>query len=257
MPTIRTTLSLTVTALACALALPRSAAAQKNLGMVLSLPEAPTLMSLVRRPEVQNELKLDLKQRNALEEAAPSKTPITIKATASSHDPNADQSSDIKRQIDDQMAALRDGMEGKLKAILRPEQMKRLHELDLQWRGALALAEDRTAKEVELTPPHHSEIAKIAEQYQAERQQIMQALIEKNAQVEENSDGANTFKAIRIGKMPDLSNPLDPDVQKMNALKKSAEKKILAVLNEEEAARWKAVQGTPFTFRTDQPGIRR
>jgi hypothetical protein len=129
----------------------------------------------------------------------------------------------------------------KVKKILKPEQMTRLHQLDLQKRGALSLNDPKVADELKLSPESRAAIAKIAADYQATVGKTMQ----------EAFQGAAQNGNLQRGQGPDISNKLSPLRKALDAAKKDAEEKIVAALTPEEKATWTAAQGDPFKFRPD------
>src|SRR5207244_8993331 len=127
-----------------------------------------SLLDVVSRADVQNDLHLDLRQRNAVNDLTQAKGgPVRVTARVDSNNPGDSPEDQIKKQLDSQYG----GIEGKLKELLKPEQFKRLLELDVQWRGLVALGDPKVAERVQLTPPHRSEIANLVNLYQRERMQ--------------------------------------------------------------------------------------
>src|SRR5258708_14439064 len=84
-----------------------------------------------------------------------------------------------RAQMMAEMQAWQGELNEKVKAILRPAQIKRLGELDLQYRGPLALADQKIANQVKLSGEHKSEIAKIYGDFQGAQQQQMQEFFQK------------------------------------------------------------------------------
>ena len=202
-----------------------------------------SLLDVISRNDVQNELKLDLRQRNTVGELTQAKGgPVRIQARVESSS-DASPEEQIKKQLDAQFG----GIEGKLKELLKPEQFDRLLALDVQWRGPVALGDPKVADRAQLTPAHRREITEIVSAYQRERMQI----IFDNSQVNQSGDGTNRV-ALAV-KAPDLSNPLSPVRKKLDPLKKETEEKILRILDSGERERWNALQGERFTFRSDDP----
>jgi hypothetical protein len=201
-----------------------------------------SLIDIASRTDVQNELRLDLRQRNAIADLSQARGgPIRVEARVQSPT-DASPEEQIRKQLESQFG----GIEGKLKELLKPEQFKRLLELDVQWRGAVSLGDPKVSERVQLTPPHRSEISRIVQEYQRERMQI----IFEHSQVNQNEDGANRVQM--MVRAPDLSNPLSPVRRKLDPLKKETEAKILGLLDAGERQRWNEAQGERFTFRADE-----
>lgn len=225
---------------------PAAAAAQTQNGpitpFIVAAPQGSgALRALVMRPEVQNELRLSLQQKNALAEAFPSGPRMGVRVQAE----GGGSEEEMRKKIQEQVAAQFAAMDDKLKEILKPEQTKRLRELDLQWRGPVALADGRIADEVRLSAEHRAEIGKIVSEYNRKRFEILR----ETAQV--STDGNRQAIVLRA---PESESPLSPRRKQLDAARKDAEVQILAVLSGEERAPWKSAQGAPFVFRKDQPG---
>jgi hypothetical protein len=203
-----------------------------------------SLLDIISRADVQNELRLDLRQRNAVADINQSKGgPVRVQARVESGNPGESPEEQVRKQLASQFG----GIEEKLKSILKPEQFKRLLELDAQWRGPVALGDSRVAELAQLTPPHRAEINAIVNEYQRERSRI----IFENSKVESQGDG--TQRVMMRVQAPELHNPLSPVRKALDPLRKQTEEKILKVLEQAERERWAAVQGERFTFRADDP----
>jgi hypothetical protein len=216
---------------------------------VFAMAGTRNLLPLLKRSEVQSTIGLDLKQKQALDDLLnnPQRSAIRINATnEGDRDPEK-----IKKQIEDQIKAQQGGIDERIKSVLRPEQYDRLQQLDLQWRGLLALADQKVADRLKIAPAHRGEIGKISADYQAIKGQVMMELAQKS------EEGAGNERRVMVRmNTKELENPLSPAYKKLDEAKKDAEKKIMAVLSSEERVTWKAAQGAPFVFRTDQRGNR-
>src|SRR5688572_16505063 len=107
-----------------------------------------SLLDVISRNDVQNELRLDLRQRNTVTELTQANGgPVRVQARVESSS-EASPEEQIRKQLDSQFG----GVEGKLKELLKPEQFKRLLELDAQWRGPVALGDPKVAERAQLTP---------------------------------------------------------------------------------------------------------
>jgi hypothetical protein len=129
----------------------------------------------------------------------------------------------------------------RIKTILRPEQVKRLKELDLQARGILSLGDSKVAEELKIDVKKRVDITKIAETYRSTYMNFMTEEISKSMQ----SNGRGNFK------MPDFNNPLSSQYKYISGLKNKAELEVTKLLSEEEKTSWKIAQGNKFTFRID------
>src|SRR5207253_1277230 len=143
-------------------------------------PLVSHVMELIYRTDVRNELHLTLKQRNALEQySAQSQQAVNAKmqqtiqdlglrnrgggrnAAPPTGDPaaQADQAAQqqqaqqqARQQVQEQRTQLQNQVNQGVFEILTSEQAKRLHELDLQWRGVLSNADAKVAEEIQVSP---------------------------------------------------------------------------------------------------------
>lgn len=211
---------------------------------------ATSLLPLIRRADVQQEIRLTLQQKDALADVLDSaKRPVRISVTADQNSTEADR----QKQIADQIAAQLGAPEEKIKAALRPEQYDRLMQLLYQWRGPLILSDTPVADKLHVAPERRAQIGKAAAEYERVKQEVMASLTQ---QTEQNSpDGGRRAVMMRVD-TSELSKPLSPAYKKLSAAKKQAEDAILAALSPDERAAWKTAQGAPFAFRQDLPGNR-
>jgi hypothetical protein len=205
-------------------------------------------MGLLMRPDVQSEIRLSLKQRRALaalqEEA---QMAMRERIAANFQDLRNLPPEERRQRIQErrnalpaQISAFQGELSQKVKEILKEEQIQRLHELDLQYRGPLALADPQVAEGVKLSSESRSEIANIAAEYQQEAQKIVQQALQE----------WQTVGAPQGAPPPDFQNRLSPIGRKLHEARKKAEEEVVSVLTAEERARWKQAQGRKFTFRS-------
>jgi hypothetical protein len=253
------------------------------------------VFELINRPDVQSNIKLDLRQKNALAQyQQQSRASVQQQmqqmfqnmrgqrgqrgqlgaggqpgqpgdqgqqAQPGRQDPA--QRQQLREQIQAQRAEIQTKITAGLNDILKPEQVQRLHELDLQWRGALSMADSKVADEVQLTPEHRTAISGVVSDYQAKiresRQQMMQQFRGNRngfgAGQQPGAQGQQPAQANRAN----MANSITEMRRQEAAARKEAEDKALGLLSAEEKSRWTKAQGQPFTFRTDiqtlrQPG---
>lgn len=216
-------------------------------------------MALLQRAEVQNDLHLDLRQKKAIEELQ-SQSQAGMRGRMQQAmqgidfqqmrtlSPEARQAkmAEIQPLMQAAMQSWQGELNDKIKAILKPEQVTRIYQLDKQRRGPLALADPKIADELKLTQEHRAEIQKIQQEFQQQQGELMRSAFE-------SMQGSGGFQPGQPPRFPDFTNKLSPWKQKMDKIRKAAEEKTLAVLNEQEKAAWKTANGEPFTFRADLP----
>ncbi len=119
------------------------------------------------------------------------------------------------------MAAMQEVAEtnqAKVKEILKPEQLKRHHEINLQMMGANAFSQPHVAKKLKITDEQKEKIATI----ESDMREEMQGL---------RSQNQGDFQAM---------------FQKRNEMREEAKTKVLAVLTDDQKATWKEMTGKPF-----------
>lgn len=182
------------------------------------------------------------------------------------------------------MTGYRDEMDKKVEAILSSGQMRRLRQLDLRWRGPLALADTKVAEQVQLSPEQSAEVLAALREFQAAQMKAMQSAFTPrpsneptpppNGQADGNattrrpanpaqpnapSPGAPGQNGNRVGGA--YSRNIDPrQVQeieaRLEAARKESEKarkaagdKALTALVPEQRQMWQTLLGKPFAFR--------
>ncbi|MGC8669245.1 MAG: hypothetical protein ACP5VE_14135 [Chthonomonadales bacterium] len=229
-------------------------------GMMRALPDHDPLVShvmeLLARPDVQVGIHLDMKQRAALDEfQGQAQQAVAQQMAQFFQEMRQNRSQGIPpdrntffQQIQEQRTAAQAKAAGNLPQILHPEQMARLHELDLQWRGVLALGDAKVAEEAHIGAEHRSAIQKLAEEYRAKSRELRMQFFQNMRNAWRN--GANQPPSQVVNGPTTLAALDRADL----AARKEYEAKALAILSAEEKARWMKIQGEPFTFRADFQG---
>ena len=147
-----------------------------------------------------------------------------------------------------QMNVASESSEKKAREILRPEQWERLQQLDLQWRGPLALAEPKLAERFQLTADQKSKMLGLNNEYQQQRQQAVQNIFSGFSSIKLN-DGPPDMDAIKT-KMAKAQEDMAKAQKESEKFHKTQDEKALALLTDAQKAAWTAAQGKPFKFRT-------
>jgi hypothetical protein len=133
-------------------------------------------------------------------------------------------------------------MTEKIESVLTPAQNKRLGELDLQFRGPLALSDDQVAAKMGLSPDQQRQLSNIIAEYRNGQQEVMRSMMGRGGQ------GGNP------GERPDpqaMRARFEEMQKETERLKKASADKVVAMLTAQQKQTWKTLQGKPFTFRTN------
>src|SRR5579883_1895965 len=147
-------------------------------------------------------------------------------------------------------------MDKKIEAVLKPWQVKRLREIDLQWRGPLALTNTALADQVGLAPEQRAKLTEAAtalhdadnKARQDAMQQLMGNFAAQRAQAQASGAPMPRFTPPTPEQMQALATKVQDAHEK--ALK-DANAKATAVLTPPQAQAWRALQGKPFRFPTN------
>jgi hypothetical protein len=240
-------------------------------------PATTHVYELIQRPDVQNEIGMDLRQKNALTQYQ-GQVPGMIRqqmqqqmqnfgrgaggrrgqqpgggdpgagavgAGAAQQDPQA-QREQMQQQFQQMQSELQTKIGQGLTEILKPEQITRLHQLDLQWRGVLSISDSTVAQEVQATPEQRTAIGGFLQEYQGRTQEARRQLMETMRAERQAAAAGNN--------QPSGGIRQDPMVQlerAETAARKEIEEKALKTLTGETRERWTRAQGRVFTFRSD------
>ena len=172
-------------------------------------------INLLGNPSVQKELKLDESQVTKAQELST--------ATREKMMGLRDQLSDLQGQerMTKQQELARPINQEAMKtasSFLKPEQVKRLHEISLQQRGAMAMNDPAVDKKLGVTDEQAAKVKSILADQQSEMQEIRQ------------SAGDDRQAAM----------------QKIQALQKETSVKVMALMTEDQKKTWKELTGEPF-----------
>jgi hypothetical protein len=112
-----------------------------------------------------------------------------------------------------------------LGSILKPDQLKRLKQIELQMQRAMAFSNPEVQKSLKLTSDQIEKIKTINDDAQAERRSLFSG----------GGGGRN-----------------QGNFQKMQAMQKETLTKIEGVLTDEQKKSWKDMTGEPFQFQFQQ-----
>ena len=237
-----------------------SSSALRNFGRMLD-PGVSAIRTLLKRDEVKTEIVLSQRQGEQLTEIETKAQTDARQTQAPQYDAAAigalkdlsDEERDAKmkemaakvkeaRQAND--AAVSAEVDKKIETVLRKEQVVRLRQLDLQWRGPLALSDKKVADRFNLTPEQRTKVGTLMTEYKKSQNDML----------------AKTFASMKPAAPEPGAPPARPDTaaieKKVMEMQDELEKvqaaqgdKILALLTDEQKAAWTAAQGAKFSFR--------
>lgn len=210
-----------------------AARAQEKVALLGASPAMNFSRELLKRADVQNELGIDKNQKEALAKVL-SRSGMSVvlrpvvqlqdTARLSTEERNR-VSAEIGREVAKQNAYIVDERQREVAEILRLDQRERLTEIDLQWRGVLALADKSLSDRLGVSPEHRQRIKAILAQFFSMRLSLLNAY---------ESEGTNS-----------------PRYQKRRVLLQETEQKVWNILSDEEKARWSQATGRPFGFEAN------
>jgi len=181
--------------------------------------------ALLSNKGVQKELKLDDEQVKKVETLS---TELREKMTGlreKLQDVPQEERGEKMREL---MKPINDDMKKSLAGILKPEQVKRLDQIQLQQQGVNAFADPETAKKLNLTDEQKDKLKGIVEDHRSQQRELFQG-----------------FQNDREGTM-----------KKIQDLNKETMGKVTGLLTADQKATWKEMTGEPFTvqFQQRRPG---
>jgi hypothetical protein len=220
-----------ITALILSFGLLEAVKAQGTAPLLGGSPAMSYSKELLKRKDVQKELGLDDQQKDALAKLlSRSQVPIVVRPrihsdiSRLSDEERKQGSAEISRQSAEQAAHFVEQRRREVDEILRPDQRKRLTEIDLQWRGILALGEQTLSERLGVSPAHQQRIDEILGDFFVKRLRLL-------------SPSEKT------------EDPDSPRYRGRRTLLQETEQIVLALLSDEEKSRWIQAVGQPFLFQ--------
>jgi hypothetical protein len=179
-----------------------------------------TPAALLTNKSVQAELKLTTDQTGKLQDLA--------KDLREKHKGDLDKARQDKdfAKMGEVFKAIGEETEKALPDVLKPEQLKRLHQIEIQVAPFQALAKPEVQKKLDLSDKQKTEITAITDKLQSDRQEL--------------------FKD--VGKDKDKRQEANKKFTEMN---NEAKTKAIGVLNEDQKKTWKELTGAPFDYKPD------
>ena len=227
-------------------------------GLTIIDPGVSYLYALLKRTDIGTEIRLNARQREALEAAETSQQQARqdqLKQSVQGFNISIDGSNkdDLRTAMADKIAKMQDQAksftDNRLKAlasILRPEQMARLKELDYQYRGPLAMGMHDVATLATLNNDLATKVTGLYKEYKQE--------------IAKNLPGGPRVVSFKQGgnAAPPATGP-PPNSEEMRGRLVKADKEIrkarvllgakaLATIPDAQRAQWSKLTGKPFEF---------
>src|SRR5579871_6160504 len=226
-------------------------------------PTHSNAMNLLQRNDVRSELLLSAQQREKLDDLKTNAQMDLIGRIIGSvsdfqgiqdapQDQQLEQAKQGLSKLQDTLQTYQNDQDKEIAKLLNLKatggvtQVERLRQLDLQWRGPLALSEKKLAEELKLTPDQRTKASETLGDYmQAQGEAMMKAFQDVGKGVQENAQpGANPPGAgfqFGGGFNPAEMQKKMQDAMQSDAVKKArkaAEKKVLETLTPEQKETW-------------------
>ncbi len=259
-------------------------------GLNIVDPSRSAVMQLLQRDDVRTELLITAQQREQLDALrTSSQQELQTKMREAFQnmrqqqqngqgnpnnnvDPNADpatQRQQRRQQMQTTMqsvqTSVQEDQDKQLAKILTPKQLQRLHELDLQWRGPMALVDPKVGDPFMLTPQEHTTVTSTEQDYRQAQRDAMRTMFAGmpgfGRRGQGNANGAQANPNAPNGQPNANAQPQPPPTQEeLQARRDAAQKqidkalktdgdKVLAALTPEQKQHWTQLLGRPFTFR--------
>jgi Spy/CpxP family protein refolding chaperone len=187
----------------------------------LPVPPPIDFVGALMTKSVQEELKLTAEQVNDVSAA--------VRKVREKYQDNLAKLRTLEPKEQAELLAIVDDETRKAAAeILKPEQAKRLNQIELQIQGLYALRSEEVAKDLKLTDDQKDKIKGVVAKYQ--------------------KDCAALAKEFPEGISVD-TKALHAYLQKVHTLAKSALADMEKVLNDDQCRKWQELTGAPFEFK--------
>ncbi|MDE2127848.1 MAG: hypothetical protein KGJ62_14800 [Armatimonadetes bacterium] len=225
--------------------------AAQRLGGALVDPTHSNAWLLLNRTDVQRELAITDQQRQeerALVQATQSdlhnrmmnyfKSFRSNGQTTYSPEVRRQQMAERRKQMRDMIVNWQSDVAKRTQGLLTPEQNKRLTQLDLQWRGPLAMASEDVASELALDAQQRLAVAKLLATYQRAQQKAFQAAQNQEAP---SAPPSGTAQARQSGGR-------QAAVQQIFAARAAGNTGALQLLTPAQRKKWDSMVGRKFDF---------
>jgi len=253
-------------------------------------PAKSAKFTIVYRVEVQNALGLDLKQKLALDDLKnvqaqnQQKMGSELRGLVQSvigqpqnltPEVRQQKTQELTEKVQGIAQGFQSDLEKRVDAILTPRQRKRLSELDLRWRGPMALVDPTVAEQAKLGEPDKKKAADAYKEFTDARQKLLESMMPTGLRIRSITGGVTTTGAdgsatggVTADPNAPPAAPVPPPASMTPAERQAAQKKALrdfeknrvalgtklaTALSPPVAAAWQEMIGARFTFREDNP----
>jgi hypothetical protein len=210
-------------------------------------PGVTYIFQLLKRDDVRSELFLDPVQKEKLDQMFAGET-TAAKERANALKDSAKAGTVLKTsQFFGNNASER---EKKLAEILTVKQLKRLKQLDLQFRGPLAMGVKKVAEQANLDDKEKPTVADLLSKY---HEAVRKALgMEQKIQRSESTGGdisVSVSTSVNVsGNQEELAQKAQKAQEEIEAARKALSAKALKSIAADHAAEWKSLAGQRFQF---------
>lgn len=179
---------------------------------------------LLMNPDVQQELKLSEDQIAKVKEIAQSVFEKNKEIFAKLKDTPKEE---LREKFAEIAKAIGEETDKAMKDLLKPEQTKRMRQLELQQRGYEAFTDAEVQKDLKLDDDQKEKIKTLTEDARKEAGELFQGAAKGNFQ---------------------------ETMTKVQAIRKETLEKVTAILKDDQKKSWKNLTGEPFEFKFRRPG---
>ena len=246
-------------------------------------PSKTDIITLIKRPDVQADILFTSLQREQLEgfEKEVQKQQQEQRAQIAgqfsqfgSMTPEERQAKlqEFREQLPEMqktMAGTQEEQNKKLEKMLTPKQKARLHELDLRWRGAFAMSDEKVSTEMKFDKPTLEKVKTAFEEYRKTQMEAMRGIFAGafGNRGQNGTQGAATGKTpaapapgataapaggpggFQMPNFAEIQKKAEEAQKKDDKTRKAEEKKLLASLTPDQSKLWETMLGRKFTFR--------
>ena len=217
-------------------------------------------LPLLLRGDVRGEIGVSVAQRETIEELVKKDKPLGGRNRPLKIESHSGDETDVRDKIQQMINSSLDESNKTVETLLHRDQIQRLHQLDLQWRGGLALADKSVAEALNLSGDQQSKAAELLQVYREQQSAITMEVYKDFMDTQQQNDKGDNGEVRKMVSMrlriPDRKEmtptqrlKFDEMEEKIEKIRKTQNAQALALLAPEQKAAWQKLQGKPFSFR--------